>query len=106
MTTSQTKFKITRNGLLVFYFHVWVDDQVDQDAIPGTDFMVSARIRLDLADGTLTLPNEVKIYFAGKRFPYRLTMQDHDEWSILRVTGFHTMYRLPDNPSNPITSLR
>lgn len=39
------------------------------------DFMVPARIRLDLADGTLCLPDEVRMQLAGRKPPYRSTMQ-------------------------------
>ena len=46
-----------------------------QEAILGMDFMVPAGIRLDLADGTLCLPDEVRILLAGRRPPYRSTMQ-------------------------------
>ena len=37
--------------------------------------MVPAGIRLDLADGILCLPDEVKILLTGRRPPYRATMQ-------------------------------
>ena len=47
---------------MVYYFDVWVGDQVGQEAILGMDFMVPAGIRLDLADGTLVLPSEARIY--------------------------------------------
>ena len=65
MTVGRTKIKITLNGSLVYYFDVWVGDQVGQEAILGMDFMVPAGIRLDLADGTLCLPDEVRICLAG-----------------------------------------
>ena len=51
----------------MYYFDVWVDDQVGQKAILGMDSMLPAVIRLDLADGTLVLPDEVKIHLAGRR---------------------------------------
>ena len=60
MTEGRTKIKITLNGSLVYYFDVWVGDQVGQEVILGMDFMVTAGIRLDLADGTLVLPDEVR----------------------------------------------
>ena len=53
MTEGRTKIKITRNGSLVYYFDVWVGDQVGQEVILGMNFMVPAGIRRDLADGTL-----------------------------------------------------
>ena len=37
--------------------------------------MVPAGIRLDLADGTICLPDEVRIQLAGRRPPYRSNMQ-------------------------------
>ena len=75
MTEGRTKIKITLAGSLVYYFDAWVGDQVGQEAILGMDFMVPAGIRLDLADGTLCLPDEVRILLAGRRPPYRSTMQ-------------------------------
>ena len=75
MTEGRTKIKITLNGSLVYYFDIWVGDQVGQDAILGMDFMVPAGIRLDRADGTLCLPDEVRIQLAGRNPPYRSTMQ-------------------------------
>ena len=58
-----------------YYFDVWVGDQVGQEVILGIDFMVPAGIRLDLADGTLCLPDEVRINLAGRKPPYRSTIQ-------------------------------
>uniref|UniRef100_A0AAV1T966 Peptidase A2 domain-containing protein n=1 Tax=Peronospora matthiolae TaxID=2874970 RepID=A0AAV1T966_9STRA len=52
MTVGRTKIKITLDGSLVYYFDVWVGDQVGQEVILGMDFMVPAGIRLELADGT------------------------------------------------------
>ena len=70
MTIGRTKIKVTLAGSLVYYFDTWVGDQVGQEAILGMDFMVPAGIRLDLADGTLCLPDEVRIHLAGRRPPY------------------------------------
>ena len=39
------------------------------------DFMVTAGIRLDLAEGTLILPNEVRIHLAGRITLYETSMQ-------------------------------
>ena len=50
-------------------------DEVDQEAILGMDFMVPSGIRLDLADGTLVLPDEVRIHLAGRRPLYGSSMQ-------------------------------
>ena len=57
-----------------YYFDAWVGDQVGQEVILGMDIMIPAGIRLDLPDGTLCLPDEVKISLAGRRPPYRSTM--------------------------------
>ena len=75
MTIGRTKIKITLDGSLVYYFYVWVGDQVGQEVLLGIDFMVPAGIRLDLADGTLCLPNEVRIGLAGRKTLYRSTIQ-------------------------------
>ena len=69
MAEGRTKVKFTLNGSLVFYFDVWVVDQVGQEAILGMDFMVPAGIRLYLADGTMCLPDEVRIQLEGRRPP-------------------------------------
>ena len=39
------------------------------------DFMVPAGIRLDLAEGTLCLPDEVRIHLAGWRPMYNAKVQ-------------------------------
>ena len=75
VTEGRTKIKITLNGSLVYYFDVWMGDQVGQEVILGMDFMVPAGIRLDLADGTLILPDEVIIHLAGRRPLYGSSMQ-------------------------------
>ena len=74
MTMGRTKIKITLAGSLVYYFDVWVGDQSGQEAILGMDFMVPAGIRLDLADGTLCLPDEIRIHLSGRRPPYSAKM--------------------------------
>ncbi|KAE9036324.1 hypothetical protein PR002_g7149 [Phytophthora rubi] len=57
-------------GYLVYLFDIWVGDLFDQEAILGMDFMVPAGIRLDLADGSLCFPNEVRIQLSGRRQLY------------------------------------
>ncbi|POM73861.1 Reverse transcriptase [Phytophthora palmivora] len=47
-----------QNAYMVYYFDAWVGSLSGQEAILGMDFMVPAGIRLDLADGTLCLPDE------------------------------------------------
>ena len=75
MTYGRKNIKITLNGSLVYYSDAWMGDQVGQDAILGINFMAPAEIRLDLAEGTLCLPDEVIILLTGRRPPYRATMQ-------------------------------
>ena len=75
MTVGRTKIKITLDGSFMYYFDVLVGDQVGQEVILGMDFMVPAGIRLDLADGMLCLPDEVRIGLTGRKPPYRSTIQ-------------------------------
>ena len=88
MTDGRTKIKITLNGSLVYFFNAWVVDQAGQDAILGMDFMLPAGICLDLAYGTICLPDEVRILLTGRRSPYRSTVQAitvyHPCWKISR----------------------
>lgn len=52
------------------------------------DFMVPAGIRLDLADGTLCLPDEVRIGLAGRKPLYRTTIQAinlNDQYVVIPV---------------------
>ncbi|KAG2850774.1 hypothetical protein PC113_g16485 [Phytophthora cactorum] len=46
---------------------MWAGEMSGHDAILGMDGMVPAGIRLDLADGTLCLPDEVRIQLTGRR---------------------------------------
>ena len=75
MAEGRTKVKITLNGSLVYYFDVWVGDQVGQEAILEMDFMVPAGIRLELADGTVCLLEEVRFHLEGRRPPYGAKIQ-------------------------------
>ncbi|ETO80876.1 hypothetical protein F444_04722 [Phytophthora nicotianae P1976] len=67
VTKGRTKIKVTLAGSLVYFFDVWVGEMTGQDAILGMDFMVPAGIRLDLADGALCLPDEIRIQLSGRR---------------------------------------
>ena len=62
-----------------------------QKAILGMDFMVPAGVRLDLAEGSLCLPDEVKILLSGRRPIYRSTIQPitlgHDQYIEIPVGG-------------------
>ena len=51
MTLGRNKIKITLVRSLVYYFDVWILDQVGRESILGMGVMVPAEIRLDLADG-------------------------------------------------------
>ena len=75
-TEGRTRTKVTLNGNLVYVFKVWVGLMVGQDAILGMDFIVPAVIRLDLADETLCLPNEVRIQLSGQRSVYDNRVSD------------------------------
>ncbi|GMF18024.1 unnamed protein product [Phytophthora fragariaefolia] len=68
MAEGRTRLKITLAGSLVYLFDAWVGPPTGgQHLILGMDFMVPAGIRLDLADGTICLPDEVRIQLAGRR---------------------------------------
>ena len=43
----RTKIKITLDGSVVYYFDIWVGDQVGQESILGMDLMVPEGVRLD-----------------------------------------------------------
>ncbi|KAE9314677.1 hypothetical protein PR003_g19188 [Phytophthora rubi] len=67
MTEGRTKIKVTLAGSLVYFFHAWVGALSGQEPILRMDFMAPAGIRLDLAEGTLCLPDEVRIQLSGRR---------------------------------------
>ncbi|KAE8904733.1 hypothetical protein PF003_g11026 [Phytophthora fragariae] len=69
-TKGRTRIKITLAGSLVYFFDIWVGDLAVQDVILGMDFLVPAGIRLDLADGSLCLPEEIRIHLSGRRQLY------------------------------------
>ena len=70
-----TKIKVTLAGSLVYYFNVWVGGRAEQEAILGMNFMVHAGVRLNLADGALCLPEEVRIHLAERRPAYESNIQ-------------------------------
>ena len=61
MAAGRNKIAVTLNGSLVYYLYAWVGDQAGQEAILNIYCIIPAGIRLDLADGTLCLPDEVRI---------------------------------------------
>ncbi|OWY93669.1 hypothetical protein PHMEG_00036853 [Phytophthora megakarya] len=69
-TEGRTRIKVTLAGSLVYFFDIWVGDLTGQQAILGMDFMVPAGIRLDLAHGSIRLPDEVRIQLSGRRHLY------------------------------------
>ncbi|GMG15062.1 unnamed protein product [Phytophthora fragariaefolia] len=83
MASGRTSVKLTLAGSLVYYFDVWVGPPAGgQDLILGMDFMVPAGVRLDLADGSLSLPDEIRIHLAGRRPLYgekvpQVKLDDH-----------------------------
>ena len=86
-TVGRAKMKITLNGSLVYYFNAWVGDQVGQEAILGMDFMVPAGVRLDLAEGSLCLPDEVKFsYLDGDLFTDRQCNRSH--WGMISISKY------------------
>ena len=66
----RTRIKVTLNEIQCRFFKVWVGSKVGQNAILGMDFMVSVCIWLEVADGTLCLPDEVRIQLSGRRTVY------------------------------------
>ncbi|OWY91474.1 LOW QUALITY PROTEIN: hypothetical protein PHMEG_00039936 [Phytophthora megakarya] len=66
-TERRTRIKVTLAGSQVYFFDIWVGDLTGQQAILGMDFMVPAGIRLDLAHGSISLPDEVQIQLSGRR---------------------------------------
>ncbi|OWY98913.1 hypothetical protein PHMEG_00030186 [Phytophthora megakarya] len=69
-TEGRTGIKVTVAGSLVYFFDIWVGDLTGQQAILGMDFMVPAGFRLDLAHGSISLPDEVRIQLSGRRQLY------------------------------------
>ncbi|OWY98671.1 hypothetical protein PHMEG_00030508, partial [Phytophthora megakarya] len=69
-TEGRTRIKVTLVGSEVYFFDIWVGDLTGQQAILGMDFMVPAGIRLDLAHGSISLTDEVRIQLSGRRQLY------------------------------------
>ncbi|GMF31668.1 unnamed protein product [Phytophthora fragariaefolia] len=74
-TEGRTRLKITLAGSLAYIFDIWVGDLSGQESILGMDFVVPAGIRLDLADGSLFLPDEIRIQLSGHRQLYNNKVQ-------------------------------
>ncbi|OWZ14289.1 LOW QUALITY PROTEIN: reverse transcriptase [Phytophthora megakarya] len=90
MTEGRTLIEITLAGAYVYYFDAWVGDLTGQEAILGMDFMVPVGIRLDLADGSLCLPDEVRIQLSGRRriFSENSRLIRFDQHGNVLVAGF------------------
>ncbi|OWZ10688.1 hypothetical protein PHMEG_00016422 [Phytophthora megakarya] len=69
-TDERTRIKVTLAGSQVYFFDIWVGDLTGQQAILGMDFMIPAGIRLDLALGSISLLDEVRIQLSGRRQLY------------------------------------
>ncbi|GMF26565.1 unnamed protein product [Phytophthora fragariaefolia] len=82
-TEGRTRIKITLARSLVYIFDIWVGDLPGQEAILGMDFMVPAWIRLDLADGFLCLPDEIRIQLRHDK----LWVTRGDRWVPTVVSG-------------------
>ena len=66
-TEGRAKVKITLAEKLVYEFAHWVGPLGQQQAILGMDFMVPAGVRLNLADGSACMPDEVNLQLQGRR---------------------------------------
>jgi hypothetical protein len=71
--------------------HTWVGELAGQDVILGMDFMIPAGIRLDLADGTMCLPVEVRIQLAGRRLLYGRSSHDVTLEEIVEIEAGEPM---------------
>ncbi|KAE9277003.1 hypothetical protein PR003_g28905 [Phytophthora rubi] len=89
-TVGRARHKVTLAGNLVYFFEAWVGDLAGQNAILGMDFMVPAGIRLDAGDGTVCLPDEVRVQMLERRPLY----------------GTRTNLIMPDTPPLRIESYR
>ncbi|OWZ07963.1 hypothetical protein PHMEG_00019571, partial [Phytophthora megakarya] len=69
-TDGRAKIKIILAGYLVYFFDIWIGDLSGQNAILGMDFMVPTGVRMDLADGSMRLPDEVGIPLNGRKGLY------------------------------------
>ncbi|POM76967.1 LOW QUALITY PROTEIN: Hypothetical protein PHPALM_5736 [Phytophthora palmivora] len=102
VTEGRTRIKITMAGSLVYFFDIWVGDLAGQDAILGMDSMVPAGIRLDLAYGSISLPDEVRIQLSGRRQLYTdkarlVTVGEHIQIEIGQSVELQLHLRMSDH---------
>ncbi|GMG14712.1 unnamed protein product [Phytophthora fragariaefolia] len=64
---------------------LWVGDLVGQHAILGMNFMVPTGVRIDTANGTACLPDEVRIQLIGRRPLYGAKMHPIGVASPLKI---------------------
>ncbi|OWY94664.1 LOW QUALITY PROTEIN: Eukaryotic/viral aspartic protease, partial [Phytophthora megakarya] len=98
-TVGKTRVKVTLAGNMVYYM-----DLVGQNAIFGMNFMVPAGVRIDTADGTACLPDEVRIQMIGRRPLYGSRMRSVTIPSLIRVTAGQT-YDVPLRPEKGVPRL-
>ncbi|OWZ10929.1 hypothetical protein PHMEG_00016124 [Phytophthora megakarya] len=60
-TEGRTRIKFTLAEYMVYFFDIWIGDLSGQNAILGMNSMVPAGVRMDLADGSMRIPDEVRI---------------------------------------------
>ncbi|OWZ00118.1 reverse transcriptase, partial [Phytophthora megakarya] len=89
---------------MVYYMDLWVGDLVGQNAIFGMNFMVPAGVRIDTADGTACLPDEVRIQMIGRRPLYGSRMRPVTIPSLIRVAAGQT-YDVPLRPEKGVPRL-
>ncbi|OWY98390.1 LOW QUALITY PROTEIN: Eukaryotic/viral aspartic protease [Phytophthora megakarya] len=84
-TVGKTRVKVTLGGNMVYYMDLWVANLASQNAILGMNFMVPAGIRIDTAEGTACLPDEVHIPIIGRRPLYGTRMHPVTVPSLILV---------------------
>ncbi|GMF37318.1 unnamed protein product [Phytophthora fragariaefolia] len=66
----RSRIRVTLAGNLVYFMVLSVGDLSGQQAILGMNFMVPAVVRIDSADGTACIPDEVRISLIGRKQLY------------------------------------
>ncbi|OWY99755.1 Eukaryotic/viral aspartic protease [Phytophthora megakarya] len=89
-TVGKTCVKVTLAGNMIYYMALWVGDLVGQNVIFGMNFMVPAGVRIDTADGTACLLDEICIQMIGRRPLYGSKMRPVTVPSLIRVAAGQT----------------